>query len=150
MGFSVSATYLLLFFALLFAMGMLNASAANAVEEVREAQQFQNERISTVQGTALNVTDVAVDNATRCAVTVNASNVGDTLLERSATDVFVDGRYVENVGDRSTVDGGDSQLWRPDGTLSVDVGDLAAPPERVAVVAGPGVADATEVSGLSC
>jgi len=107
MGFSVSGTYALLFFGVLFAMGTLHASASNAVEEVRDAQQVQNDHLSAIQRTDVNVTDVILLDATSCDVNVTANNTGTTQLRVSETDLFSDGTYEENLTDRAQVDGTD-------------------------------------------
>lgn len=151
MGFSVSATYALLFFGVLFAVGTLHATAANTVEDVRDAQQYQNGHLADLQGTDVFVADVAVTDVTACTVEVSANNTGDTHLSVESTDVLVDGVYEPDVAGSSAVDGdGDTDLWAPGEQLTVDLGDQPAPPDRVAVVTGPGVTDATEVSGLTC
>jgi flagellar protein FlaF len=147
----VSGTYALLFFGVLFATGTLHTTASNAVEDVRESQQFQNDHVATIQGTEINITDVTVVDDVNCAVNVTANNTGETRLSAAKTDVLTDGVYEENVAEKSEVDGdGNTDLWLPGQQLEVDVGELTAAPDRVKTVAEPGVADATEVSGLVC
>lgn len=150
MGFSVSVTYLLLFVGLLFAMGMLHATVSNSIEEVREAQQFQNDHIAAIQSAKVTISSVTLVDAAACDLNVTATNTGETLLERGRTDVLADGSYEENLTDRSEVDGADSDLWRPGQDLEIDLGAFAAAPDRIKLIAGPGVADATEVSGITC
>jgi flagellar protein FlaF len=151
MGFSVSGTYALLFFGVLFAMGTLHASASNAVEEVRDAQQVQNDHLSAIQRTDVNVTDVILLDATSCDVNVTANNTGTTQLRVSETDLFSDGTYEENLTDRAQVDGTDgTDLWLPGQQLEVDAGEFLSAPDRVKVVTGPGVSDTAEASGLVC
>lgn len=151
MGFSVSATYALIFFGLLFAMGTLHAAASNTAEDVTAAQQYQNDHLATIQETKLNVTSVAVADATNCDVTVAANNTGDTRLAVGETDVLADGGYETDAVGTTTVDGdGDTDLWLPGQQLEMEVETIDAAPRRVKVVSGPGVADTMEVSGLSC
>jgi flagellar protein FlaF len=151
MGFSVSGTYAQLFVGFLFSMGTLHASVSNSVEEVREAQRFQNDHISTLQRTSVNVTDVTVVDAGSCDVNVTAKNTGETPLRVSHTDVLTDGTYEENIAERSRVDGNDdTDLWYPGQQLEIDLGELLSAPDRVKVVTGTGVSDTTEVGGLRC
>lgn len=147
-GFATSASLLLVFVGLFVALGALYSVAANTEERVREARADARSHHHDVQGTAVNVTEATWDGDDN--LTLRIENTGDVPLSVPDADTVVDGTYV-GISDyeRVEVAGADSDLWRPGEVLVLEdedtVAGFATTPDRVAVVTGPGVADAAEV-----
>lgn len=135
MGVSVSVSAAIIFVGLFISIGMVYPSVANGYEHVEEAQSNAADRELATKNT-----DIALTNATYAGgtLTVNVSNEGTTALAVDATDVIVDGTYQTSF-DRLVVEGdGDTSLWLPGETLTVE---MSAPsrPNRVVVVTEGGV-----------
>lgn len=140
----------MIFIGLFIALGTIYTVTANTGERLTDAREDQRERHAAVQTTAIEVTN-ATWNGTDGTLTLTVANTGDGTLAVSAADTVVDGRYV-GIDDyeRATVDGVDSDQWRPGEELVLEdvdtVADRSGTPERVRFVTETGVADATEVA----
>lgn len=139
MGFSVSASFALLFVGLFIAFSGAYAVSENTFERVQNANEDQRQRMDTVQRTAVNVT--RADRLDSCGVDLNVTNEGSTELSVNATDILVDGEYQTNWSDDATVEGVDTDVWLSGENLSVTIDDgITSDPSRVKVVSETGVA----------
>ncbi len=140
MGFSVSAASVVVFIGVLISVSLLYTTAANNAEVLTEARTDAQERALEQRNTAFDVTNVSYDGST---LVVNATNTGSTTLSVDDTDVVVDNRFEPGIVTK--VAGGDptSTLWVPGERLRIEV-SIGTEPDRVTVVAGPGVRE-TEV-----
>ncbi len=138
MGLSVSASYAILAFAVLVALGTLFAAVQNTAEEGTSSLDDQFERSGDVAETDIAILDSS-HNVASDTLVVSVKNTGSTRLSVAQTDVIVDGRYVPLTGQNTSVDGdGETQVWARGETLRVEVS--TQPPERVKVVTEHGVA----------
>ena len=153
MGFSVSASTAIIFIAAFVSVGMLYTSAYNGFESVHDATTNQQELALETQNTAINVTNVTHDTSgTTDYVNVTVVNEGSNALHVSATDVLLNGTYVETFESRTvettddvyTVSDNGTDLWLPGETLHVSIHENVSKPFTVKVVSGTGVAT-TEV-----
>lgn len=143
MGFSVSASALLVAVGLLISFGMFYTAASNGHEEISDARDEALDHNRAVLNTDLNVTG-ATWNGTAGELTVTVNNTGTTAQAVNDTDVVVDNELQTSFVER-TVDGDpDTELWLPGEQLRVVV-SLSQQPSRVKVVTEPGVADAEVV-----
>lgn len=162
MGFSVSGSFAVVAIASFMALGMFYSSAAIGFELVQEAQQDAHQDQLGRQNTAIELTEANWTTGGDCGLlntclVVEAENTGSTALAVTATDLLVDGHYIEEADySESTVDGNEStDLWLPGETYHVQVNstvindfldDGQAQPDRVKLVTEHGVADSGEVT----
>lgn len=139
MGFSVSASALLIAAGLLIGFGMFYTAASNGHEQISDARSDAMDGNRAVQNTDLNVTTATWDG-TAGELTVEVNNTGTTAQAVNDTDVVVDNELQTSFVER-TVDGdAETELWLPGEQLRVVV-SLSQQPSRVKVVTEPGVAD---------
>ncbi|MDX1746081.1 MAG: flagellin, partial [Halobacteriales archaeon] len=96
MGFSVSGSFAIIVIGTFIAFGMFYGSAANAVEQVTDAQQAAHHDRLEQYNTAINVTRAEWQTGGDCGtgntcLLIDIQNEGTTTLSTDATDVFVDG-----------------------------------------------------------
>lgn len=161
-GFSVSGSFAIIVIGTFIAFGMFYGSAANAVEQVTDAQQAAHHDRLEQYNTDINVTRADWQTGGDCGLgntclILDVQNDGTTTLSTDATDVFVDGYFVPD-GDYSQEDvDGDAttSLWLPGEEYHIEIERTIIedflepsnlPPERVQVVTERGVADARGVA----
>jgi len=151
MGFSVSGSWVLIFVGTFAAFGSLYSTTANTAEDYADARELQHQHLEEIQGTALSIRSVSLADGVSCGVNVSVENTGETTLDINETDLLYDNEYQVGWQSAAEVDGDDStDIWRPGQTLSINDDDLLEAPDRIKLVAGPGVADTVEVTGLRC
>ncbi|AKH97835.1 hypothetical protein [Halanaeroarchaeum sulfurireducens] len=152
MGFSVSASTVIVFIAAFASVGMLYTSAYNGFEAIDDATMDQQDRALATENTAINVTDSTHDTSgTTDYVNLTVENVGSTALHVSQTDILLNGNPVTSsatvtvsTDDGTLTTGSDgTDLWLPGETLSVSIHKNSTDP-RVKIVTETGVAE-TEV-----
>jgi flagellar protein FlaF len=149
-GFSVSGTFAIVFAGIFIVGSMLYGTAANNAERLQDATHEQRQQLDAVADTAVNVTDVQL-LAGGCGVAVLVNNTGDSDLLVNDTDLLLDGTYQTGWEASAKVDGDAStDIWLPGEQLNASVDGLAAAPERVKVVTGPGVAGYQQTEALTC
>lgn len=135
MGFSVSATTVVLLLASLIAFGTFQAAVFEGNERHSEAVDGVEERRLDRANAALELAAVEHD-ATTGRLVVRVNNTGAADLSVDAVDLLVDNAYANattSVGGSTTTD-----LWLPGETLVLET--TATNASRVRVVSGPGVA----------
>lgn len=144
MGFSVSASTVVVFVGALLALGTVYPAAANGYEHVTEASHDVSDRRLDRQNTAIAVTQ-ATYNASNETLTVAVENTGSTALSVNRTDVLVDNAYRSSFDSRAVDGDATTTLWLPGETLRVE---LSSPdrPDRVTVATEHGVTAGTGVS----
>ena len=145
MGFGVSGASAVIFLGLFVAAGTVYATTSNATELVSDAHHDDRERLLDRRNTALTVTD-AVYYPANDTLVVTADNTGTHTLSVNATTVLVNNTYVSVTN--ATVDGDAStDLWESETALELTLtGVTESPdPDRVKVVTGSGVSDASTV-----
>jgi len=145
MGFSVSGAAALIFLAFLISFGTFYGAASNAVDDVQDAQEDRTDR--TVETINTEIEIVAAEyNETEATLNVTVDNTGASTLDLNATDLFVDGEFVDGWEADATLDGSaGSTLWIPQERLNVTL-DRTETPERVKLVTEYGVADTASVN----
>lgn len=145
MGFSVSGSVAIVSIGVLVAFGVMFPTVVDSNHQISEAQSTQSDRILEQQNTEIHINDSRYDGTN---LTVDVVNEGTAALGVAATDVIVDGEYVEpdvttvyrspneTTGDAST------DVWLSGEVLEVVV--AVDDPARVKIVTENGVADATE------
>ena len=141
---------LLVFAALLVALGSLYTATANTVERVKTAEGELLDQRQEVLETDIEVTSAEFDQSAD-SLTVAVRNTGDTTLSVSDASVTVDSRYQPLAGfETKTVAGEPSEVWRPNETLRLVDQDTGAPlgdaGDHVRIVTGTGVAALSEVA----
>jgi flagellar protein FlaF len=145
MGVSTSASALIVFFAVLAAVGTLYVATSNTAERVGDAVDAQQEDARALQRTAIEITGTSYADG---ETTVTVANTGETTLSVAETDILVDGRYQPpETYTNATVEGRETDTWAPGERLTIVV--PTAPPERVKVVTASGVARVAEPSLLT-
>lgn len=143
MGFSVSGATVVISVGLLVSAATLYPALDRYSERRIEAVDGDHERALDRQNTALGAAN-ATYNASADRLVVTVDNTGTTVLDVDDLDLLVDGKYQTVT---NTTIGGDTgtTAWLPGERLRIEVGKPTRP-SRVKLVAGPGVAVATEVS----
>lgn len=149
MGFSTSGSLLIIFFASVMAFGTFYTAVSNSTDVVSEAASDKLSQQSTIHDTEINITD-ATWNATDERLDVAVNNTGSATLSVAATELLVNGVYIEDWEDEATVDGTDTDLWAPKEQLQLSDDEqvpdqVQETPERVLVVTGAGVTVAAPV-----
>lgn len=145
MGFSVSGSFALIAIATFIALGMAFTAGSNAIERVSSAQDERWEDHLEQRNTDIEIANASYNASGATTLVVEVNNTGSSTLSVNGTDVIVDNE-LQTTFDAQTVDGDTTtELWFPGETLRIEV-SLASPPDRVKIVADPGIARATEVS----
>lgn len=151
MGFGVSGSWVLIFVGTLAAFGSLYSTTANTAEQYQEIREFQQHHLQQIQEADVEIESVSLVDGGNCSVNVTVENTGETTLDLTEADLLYDNAYQNGWQAAAEIDGDNStDIWRPGQTLSITDENLSSAPDRVKFVSGPGVADTTEVSGLSC
>jgi len=151
MGFSVSGSMVIVLLGLFIAAGAMYGSLSNTMEAVSDAREDRDDAADRLRHTDVQIDGVTLLSNASCSVAVTATNAGDTDLALNRTDLLFDNEYRAGWQADATVDGdAGTDLWLPGESLTVEVTGLVTAPDRIRLVSGPGVADATEVSGLAC
>lgn len=144
MGFSVSGSVVIIAIGLFVSFGMFYTATSNGFEQVTEAQQDTHDTRLERQNTDITIINASY-NSTSTTLSVSVNNTGSTTLSINETDVLVDNDYQASY--QSDVDGNTAtDLWQPGETLDIRVNITKLADFRVKIVAGPGIADTTEVS----
>jgi len=144
MGFSTSASLLVIFIGLLIGLGSIYTAASNSGEHLTDAQQDQLDRFTAVEGTDITLTS-AVWHTTDENLTIRINNTGSTELSVETTDALVDGAYTQASDfPIATVGGHDTDLWGLAEQLRLERTETETP-ERVKIVTEVGVADTQAV-----
>lgn len=156
MGFSVSGSFAIIAVGTFIAIGMFYGAASNGAERVTDSQQAAfNDRLEQ-QNTAINITTAEWDTTGPAdTLVIDVKNSGSTALTVNNTDYVVDNELITHVNisndkhSSESVDGNsDTDLWLPGETLHVEITrniidslrNPADSPDRVKIVAGPGIA----------
>ncbi|WP_121741731.1 flagellin [Natronorubrum halophilum] len=143
MGFSTSGATAIIFVGVLMAAGIAYPVLQTAHDERLTAIDDRDDRTLEIYNSDLALEESRY-NETERALTVNVTNAGSTTLSVPATDLLVDGKYVELDDGDTLVDGSERrELWQPGETLSITV--EADRPERVKIVTEHGLAKTLEV-----
>lgn len=135
MGFSVSATTVVLLLAALLALGTFQAAVFEGHERRAEATDALEEQRLDRANTAVELAAVT-HNATSGRLAVRVNNTGATALSVDTVDLLVDNDYTTptpSIANRTT-----TNLWLPGESLVLET--TVTDPTRVRVVTGPGVA----------
>jgi flagellar protein FlaF len=136
-GVSTSGSLLVIFFGAFLALGTIYTVASNTTDDLSGAYSDELSTQSTIVETDLSVE--ATYHAVDGNLTVRADNDGSTDLTVGDTNVLVDGLFRSLSGfGVVTVDGRETDLWKPDTQLRVENSSAGA--DRVKVVTEHGVA----------
>jgi flagellar protein FlaF len=145
MGFSTSGATAVVFLGLLVCASTLYPVLDASHERSVRADEAREERSLARQNTAVSLADVAYNSSGDRTLTVRIDNTGTTTLAVADTSLLVDGEDVAAA--TTTVDGDPTRTTWAGGerlVATVDRSAVDGPPERVVVVTGNGVTDATE------
>lgn len=134
MGYSVSGATVLLLLALLISTVLFAPDAKNAVEEIGDAINGEQQLIRQADSTEFNITSISY-NQGKDELEVVITNTGAESLPLDEIDVLADG---EHVTPNSTTVEGDStrDFLEPGDEATLVFGNVAPEPNRV-VVNGP-------------
>jgi flagellar protein FlaF len=141
-GFSTSASLLVIFIATFIALGSVYTAGSNATDRVSEAQIDQLDRHHELRQTSINVTGAEWELGT---LRLRINNTGTSVLSVNATDVLVNGEYIQVESFLATVDGEITDRWGLDEQLVLTTDSLTQIPDRVKIVTEVGVADTRSV-----
>jgi flagellar protein FlaF len=152
MGFSTSGSLLVIFIAMFAALGTVYTSTSNTTEQLSDARDDQAEQQSAILHTSINVTNATWDDGSN-QLTVSVNNTGSTDLSVNATDLLVNGIYIENWEANANVEGQDRDLWAPGEELVIEDSTnvdsaVSTTPEQVVVVTEAGIAARADVEVL--
>lgn len=137
MGFSVSGSAAIVFFAAFVSIGLLYTAAYNGYEDVTVAQDGHADRILEQRNTEVTIASTNY-NGTSENLSIEILNEGVTTLSVERTDVVVDGVFQGpwlsyNVSGNAATD-----VWAPGETLNVTV-ESTTDPARVKIVTEHGI-----------
>lgn len=148
MGFSTSGAVAIIFVGLLVAVGIAYPVVQTAHEDRMTAIDDRDERTLDVRNTDVELAAHSYDD-TAGELTVNVTNTGTTTLSVPATDLLVDGQYLELSPAETHVETDDErEIWQPGEQLSIVIesGEHAfEDPDRIKLVTEHGVAETAEV-----
>ena len=151
MGFSVSGSMVLVLLGLFIGLGTFYGSFSNAAEQLADAENDHRQRLDRVQHTDVAIDSVSLLSGVDCGVEITANNTGERRLGLNRTDLLYDNEYRTGWRNGATIGGdADTEIWLPGEQLTITTDDLLVAPDRIKLVTGPGVADTTEVSELTC
>lgn len=142
MGFSVSGATVILFLGIVISFGMAYTAANNGAELINDAYEDSTDGELTRQNTDVRIASAdAANQGDEWHLNVTVENTGSTALSVEDTDILIDGNYTPHTSDKMVVEVEDTNgtaLWLPGERLRINA-TLAAEPERVKIVTGPGV-----------
>jgi flagellar protein FlaF len=141
MGFSVSGAAAIIFASMLVAFGMWFTATANSFDQVSESRELRTDGVLESSNTAVEIVSATYNKSGNGRLVVDVNNTGAAGLSLNATDLLIDGAFVEGWQPDATVDGnGGTDLWLAGEQLTV-TRDPATAPDRVKIVTPSGVAD---------
>jgi flagellar protein FlaF len=141
MGFSVSGAAAIIFASMLVAFGMWFTATANSFDQVSESRELRTDGVLESSNTAVEIVSATYNESGNGRLVVDVNNTGAAGLSLNATDLLIDGSFVESWQPDATVDGnGGTDLWLAGEQLTV-TRDPATAPDRVKIVTPSGVAD---------
>jgi flagellar protein FlaF len=141
MGFSVSGAAAIIFASMLVAFGMWFTATANSFDQVSESRELRTDGVLESSNTAVEIVSATYNESGNGRLVVDVNNTGAAGLSLNATDLLIDGAFVEGWQPDATVDGnGGTDLWLAGEQLTV-TRDPATAPDRVKIVTPSGVAD---------
>jgi flagellar protein FlaF len=141
MGFSVSGAAAIIFASMLVAFGMWFTATANSFDQVSESRELRTDGVLESSNTAVEIVSATYNESGNGRLVVDVNNTGAAGLSLNATDLLIDGAFVEGWQPDATVDGnGGTDLWLAGEQLTV-TRDPAPAPDRVKIVTPSGVAD---------
>jgi len=145
MGFSVSGAAAIIFASLFVAFGMWFTATANSFDRVGEAQELRTEGTIESGNTAVEIVSATYNESGNQQLVVAVNNTGAAGLSLNATDLLVDGAFVDGWQPGAAVDGDTgTDLWLAGEQLTI-TRDPAGAPARVKVVTESGIADTATV-----
>ncbi|WP_128475892.1 fla cluster protein FlaF [Halorussus pelagicus] len=149
MGFSVSGGTVVLFLGIFISFGIAFSAGSNGLERVNKAYEANADDELTRQNTAIDIGNASTtDVGGQRYVNVTVNNTGSTTLSINDTDILIGGNYTNhtspNMETLEVAGAAETDLWLPGETLRFNV-SVDAAPDRVKVVAGPGIADSEVV-----
>jgi flagellar protein FlaF len=141
MGFSVSGAAAIIFASMLVAFGMWFTATANSFDQVSESRELRTDGVLESSNTAVEIVSATYNKSGNGRLVVEVNNTGAAGLSLNATDLLIDGAFVEGWQPDATVDGnGGTDLWLAGEQLTV-TRDPATAPDRVKIITPSGVAD---------
>jgi len=145
MGFSVSGAAAIIFASMFLAFGVWFTATANSFDQVSEARELRTDGALESSNTAVEIVSATYNESGNDRLVIDVNNTGATGLSLNATDLLVDGAFVEGWQPGATVDGdGGTDLWLAGEQLTV-TRDPTTAPNRVKIVTPSGVADTATV-----
>lgn len=145
MGFSVSGAAAIIFASMLLAFGMWFTATANSFDQVTEAQDLRTDDALESGNTAVEIVSATYNESGNDRLVVAVNNTGAAGLSLNATDLLVDGSFVDGWQPDAEVDGNAvTDLWLAGEQLTVTP-DPAEVPARVKIVTQSAIADTETV-----
>lgn len=139
MGFSVSGSVAIIFVAFLISFGTFYSAAFNSMEDVTDARAAAQDDLLTQKNTAIDL-QTATYYGSNDSLIVTVNNTGASELSVESADLLVDNDYQTTFDERVVNGDSTTDLWLPGEQLRYNV-SATSQPDRVKVVAGPGVAE---------
>lgn len=138
MGFSVSGAAAIIFIGLFIAFGAWFTAASNGFDQVTDAEQMQTGNTLEATNTGIEIRSATYNESGTEQLVVTANNTGAEGLSLDATDLLVDGVFVEDWETGAEVDGdAGTDLWLSGERLTVTLN--RSEPQRVKLVVQAGV-----------
>lgn len=138
MGFSVSGAAAVIFIGMFIAFGAWFTAASNGFDQVTDAEQMQSDSTLEASNTAIEIGSATYNESGNGQLVVTANNTGAEGLSLDATDLLVDGAFVDNWSASAEVDGdAGTNLWLSGEQLTVTLN--RPEPRRVKLVVQAGV-----------
>lgn len=140
MGFSVTATHIIFFVALLSAGSVAANSFWKTASELEEARRTFADRVDDRVHSNITIVGTPSWNNGAKRLTFVVQNTGSTVLDISDFVYLLDGVYSSSIESRTVGGASTTDILLPGEQLTVQMRPLAAQPSEIAVVTGNGVA----------
>lgn len=136
MGFSVAAAAAIIFAGAIVSFAVIVQSIDSASNELRDAQQREDERRADVLNTRISLVN---GTANGTAIDLNLTNNGSVVIHAKAIEVLVNGTlFTGNITLREVDGRNATNLWAPGQTLHLIIAVPAGAPANVKVVTDVG------------
>jgi flagellar protein FlaF len=151
MGFSVSASFVLILLGVFIAASAVYTTGGNTFERLNDARHDQAENLDAAHKTELNITSVGLTGTNDdCDVSFTVNNTGSTTLSLDETSLLIGNNYQTGWQGDATVDTDSAtDLWSPGEQLGGERTGLFSP-DAVTVVTKTGVSDRFDLGDRSC
>lgn len=136
MGISVSMAAGILFVTAIISFGIVWDAEDSKDRKVEEARQDYFQRNRELLDTLVSFINTTY-NTSQNEMWINANNNGSTVIILDFVDIYIDGNYSSNK--TYNVSGLSTDVWTPQETVNITIGDILFLPTRVKLSCSNGI-----------